>query len=221
MDNSQNNIGYAGGCNLGAKKARGKYFLFLNSDTILLGESLNMMVNFFEKNNEIGILGPRIYKNRQKEKQLSFCRFPSLWESVFVYSPLKQLGFAEPIWNNFIYQNRLNLDQELEVDAVSGAALMIERDVFFKVGGFDENFFLYFEDNDLCRRVQKAGKKIVFFPKAEIIHFGGKSSFDLDKVNVLFKKSRYYFFCKYNSFIFAAIAELIIRFLEEIARRIR
>lgn len=217
VDNSKNNIGYGGGCNLGTKKARGEYLLFLNPDTIVLPQAFKKMILFMKKNSEVGILGPRLYKNLKNEKQLSFCRFPNPISSIFIYSPIKSLWPNNPFWNKHIYKERLNPKKEIEVDAVAGAALMIRADTFKKIGGFDENFFLYFEENDLCRQVQKTGKKVVFFPKAEIVHFGGKSTFDQAEAFKDQQKSRFYFFKKYFGSLIAFPLEFFIRFLERLA----
>lgn len=216
IDNEKINIGYGSGCNLGAKKAKGKYLFFLNPDTIVLSQALSKMIMFMEKTSEVGILGPRLYRNFKKEIQLSFCRFPSSLSSIFVYSPIKSLWPNNPFWNKHIYKKQLKTKKEIEVDAVAGAALMIRTDVFKRVGGFDKNFFLYFEENDLCRRVQNIGKKIVFFPKAEIIHFGGKSTFSQIEAFKEQQKSRFYFFKKYYGSLIAFPLEFFIRFLERL-----
>jgi GT2 family glycosyltransferase len=218
VDNNKINRGYGAGCNLGAKKAKGKYLLFLNPDTIVLPGTLKKMVDFMNKNEKVAILGPRIYKNLKKEKQLSYCHFPNPLTALFVFSPIKSLWPNNPLWQKYIYSDSLETKKEFEVEAVSGAALLIRSVIFQKVGGFDENFFLYFEENDLCRRVQKDGGKIIFYPQGEIIHLGGKS-FQDSKLSITdFQKSRYYFFKKYFGVLVAFPLEVFIRFLEIIAK---
>ena len=213
-DNDRKNIGYGAGCNKGAVKAKGKYLFFLNPDTLILGKSLYSMVNFFEKNAEVATIGPKVYKNKKKERQLSFCRFPDPLTCVFVYSPLKNLFKSNLFWNRFVYKKDLDSNKPLEVDAISGAALMIRKSVFDRIGGFDEKFFFYFEDNDLCRRVQKNDGKICYFPKAEVVHFGGKSTENQKTADKYFKESRKYFFKKNYGLFFGFLTEILIESLE-------
>lgn len=218
IDNDEDNIGYGAGCNKGAKKARGKYLLFLNPDTIVLDDSLEKMVNYMEENPEVGVLGPKIYKNFEKEKQLSFCRFPDPITSLFVFGPLRSLWPDNLFFSHYVYNENRKNNGTLEVGAVAGAAILIRNDIFEKAGGFDEKFFLYFEENDLCRRIKKLGQKIVYFPEAEIIHFGGKSTIDVEKASGIFKKSRFYFFKKHYGTLIAFVLEGKIRILEFLAQ---
>ena len=218
IDNDKENIGYGAGCNKGARKARGKYLLFLNPDTIVLGDSLEKMVLFVEGNPDVGVLGPKIYKNFKKERQLSFCRFPDPLTSLFVFSPIRSFWPDSPLFNHYVYSENKIYNGILDVEAVAGAAILIRKDVFNEALGFDENFFLYFEENDLCRRIRKMGERIVYFPEAEIIHFGGKSTIDIEKASGIFKKSRYYFFKKHYGIFIASIVEGKIRILEALAK---
>lgn len=218
VDNDKNNVGYGAGCNLGAQKAKGKYLLFLNPDTMILSGALEQMVKFLEDNPRIGILGPKIYNSLQKDRQLSFCRFPGPLTAIFVYSPLKSLWPNSPFWKRFVYKDKLNVKEPMNVEAVSGAALMVRKDIFKEIGGFDHDFFLYFEENDFCRRAQKLGTKIVFLPDAEIVHFGGKSTLEVGKSSLFFRQSRLYFFQKHYGILLASLVEGIIRFLEESSR---
>jgi len=218
IDNDEENIGYGAGCNKGAKKAKGKYLLFLNPDTVVLDKALGEMVNYMEENPGVGVLGPKIYKNFQKEKQLSFCRFPDPLTSLFVFSPLRSFCPDNFFFSRYVYNENKRDNGTLEVGAVAGAAILIRKDVFERAGGFDEKFFLYFEENDLCRRIKKLGQKIVYFPKAEIIHFGGKSTIDVEKATVIFKKSRFYFFKKHYGIVISFILEGKIRILEFFAQ---
>lgn len=216
IDNDKENLGYGEGCNKGASLAKGKYLLFLNPDTEILPGALEKMVAFMEKNPEVGILGPKLYANKNKEKQLSFSRFPGFWTGIFSFSPIRSIWPNNPGWFKYSYLNLVDTKTPLEVEAVSGAALMIRRDIFEQVSGFDSNFFLFFEENDLCRRVQKRGYKIMFFPEAEIIHFGGKSMAEFGRRDEVFRQSRAYFFKKHLG-IKGVITETVIRLLEKIA----
>jgi GT2 family glycosyltransferase len=216
VDNDKENLGYGGGCNKGATFAKGKYLLFLNPDTEVLPGALERMVAFMEENPEVGVLGPRLYTNRNKDKQLSFSRFPGLWTGVFSFSPIRSIWPNNPGWHKYSYLNLVDTKTPLEVEAVSGAALMVRRNIFEQVGGFDRNFFLFFEENDLCRRIQKLGHKIMFLPQAEIIHWGSKSMADFSRRDEVFRQSRAYFFKKHLG-LRGIITEMTIRLLEKIA----
>lgn len=219
VDNDQNNIGYGAGCNKGAKKAKGEYLLFLNPDTIVLDDSLEKMIQFMKDNPSVAVLGPKIYQNFRGEKQLSFCRFPDPLTSLFVFSPVRSFWQDNPLFSRYVYAENKKDNGICDVEAVAGAALLVRKEVFDKVGGFDEKFFLYFEENDLCRRVKKLDYKIIYFPEAEIVHFGGKSTVDTEKACSIFKESRFYFFKKHYGEIVAVLTEGPIRFLEAAAKR--
>lgn len=212
QDNDKNNIGYGPALNLGARKAKGKYMLFLNPDTCIFPDSIENMICFMEENKNAGAVGPKIYKDKEKsEVQLSFCKFPNLISAFVVYSPLKK--YFPRVWKDFTYGlNKVNVP--LSVDAVSGAVLVIRRNVFEEIGGFDEKYFLYFEENDLCRKIKLSGKKIYFLPFCEVVHFGQGSTFNISEANNHFKKSRKYFLEKYYGF-WGKAADKIIRLMEK------
>lgn len=218
VDNDKENVGYAGGCNKGAKKARGKYLLFLNPDTLIFNGAIQRMAEFLKNNSSVGIVGPKIYSDDTRaKKQLSFCRNPGPITSLFVYSPLKKIWKNNPFWKKFIYFDKINSKSPLEVDSVSGAAMMVRKEVFLKIKGFDESFFFYFEDNNICLRAKKAGFKISFVPEAKIIHFGRGSTLDLKLADKHFRKSRFLFFRKKYGFLLSLILQALIRFLEKIS----
>lgn len=210
VDNDENNIGYGAGCNKGAEKAKGKYLLFLNPDTEVLPGTLEKMIDFIEKNSQVGILGGQLYADKKGTKQLCFCRFPDPLTTLFVFSPLKNVWKNSPLWERYIYYQDKKPAVVQEVDAVSGAALMIKKDLFEKLGGYDERFFLYFEENNLCRRAKLTGAKVFFLPEAGIIHFGQKSTLDLAAAGQHFRRSRSWFFHKhYGAFLGAVLDQLI------------
>lgn len=211
IDNDENNVGYGAGCNIGAKKAKGKYLLFLNPDTVVLPRSLQKMVDFMEGRPKVSVLGPKIYKNFRKEKQLSFCRFPDPLTAFFVFSPLQKIWPNNPFFSRYVYDENKKDNGILEVGAVAGAAILVRRDIFEAVGGFDEKFFLYFEENDLCWRIKNYGGRIVYYPEAEIVHFGGKSTVDLRKADKYFRQSRALFLRKSYGRLIGLLVESLIK----------
>lgn len=182
--NSQKNIGFGAANNLASKQATGKYLLFINPDTQLVDSSLQEMVRLLEKFPEIGVTGPKII---EADKNL-----PQPWTCG------KKTSLSSVLFRNSI-NKPWNKNESTEVDWVSGTALVLSKELFKKITGFDEKFFMYFEDQDLCLRVKDFGKKIIFFPSAKIIHFNGKSWKDEKEKKHHFYKSQDYFFEKHHN----------------------
>jgi GT2 family glycosyltransferase len=166
---SASNAGYAGGNNIGFAKARGQYVLFLNPDTIIHQGALDAMLRRADADPNISIVGPSI-QQADGTGQLACFRAPSIGESlakafwlhhVSVYT--KAYGFPGGYRENQ-YKN------EMEVEAVSGCCLLARKATLDEVGVFDEEYFVYFEDSDLCERVRKHGYKIFYDPSASIVH---------------------------------------------------
>jgi GT2 family glycosyltransferase len=172
---NRQNLGFARANNIGLKKASGKYVLLLNPDTILNEKTLSVMFNFMERHPEVGMSGCKIL-NPDGTLQLA-CRraFPGPWTSFCKVSGLSTLF---PKNRLFARYNLTYLDENrtYEVDAISGSFMMMRRDVYEKIGGLDEQFFMYGEDLDLCYRVQKAGFKVFYVHETQIIHFKGEST---------------------------------------------
>ncbi|NLD50181.1 MAG: glycosyltransferase family 2 protein [Clostridiaceae bacterium] len=170
------NAGFAKANNQGYKVSNGKYILLLNSDTIVLEDAINKLVNFIEKNKEVGVVGPRLL-NQDLTLQLP-CRrgFPKLINSFAHFSGLSKLFSKSNVFGSY---NMTYMDDSKshEVDAVSGACLLISRYIIEKVDCLlDEEYFMHFEDIDLCYRVKKNGWKIYYIHDSEVIHLKGQSS---------------------------------------------
>lgn len=166
------NSGMGAGNNIGIKEAVGKFILILNADTEIAPGSIDTMVSAMEKDHTIGLMGPKlIYPDG--ERQLSCYRFPKL------LMPLYRRTFLGKLFSryneDYLYQN-IDLDQPLEVDWIMGSCLLIRSDLLLRLNGFDERFFMYFEDTDLCRRIRLSNFKIVYNPLATVIHHHGRAS---------------------------------------------
>lgn len=179
------NLGFGKANNIGLKQATGKYLLLINPDTIVAEDTFEKMICFFESNKTVGLAGCKIL-NPDGTFQLA-CRrsFPGPWTSFTKVTGLSSLFPGSKIFAryNLTY---LDENQTYEVDAISGSFMMMKREVYEKVGGFDEQFFMYGEDLDLCYRIQKAGYKVFYVHSTQIIHYKGesakRSSFDETKV---------------------------------------
>jgi GT2 family glycosyltransferase len=162
---NKRNLGYGAGNNQGMKIAKGEYFLLLNSDTIVKNNAPLKMAQFLDKHPEVGVLGCKLL-NHDGSPQPSVGPFPNLGASFIML-------FAEHWLGDLV---RHSFPKTTEVDWVMGAALMVRREVFEKVGPMDEGLFMYMDEVEWCYRIKKAGYKIMFYPGAEIIHlFGGSS----------------------------------------------
>ncbi len=201
---NKKNIGFGAGNNRGAEVAKGRYILFLNSDTEVHEGCLVQLLRYADSHPEAGIVGPKLL-NADGSLQYSCRHYPNLATGFFRNTPLGRL-FPGNKHNADYLMSDWDHGSPRNVDWVSGAALMIRRTVADKIGIFDEDYFMYCEDVDLCRRVNFAPLcetttdtwKVTYFPDALITHFIGRSS---DKVPTRmtyeFHRSQYLFYRKH------------------------
>lgn len=168
------NLGFGKGHNLAMEAASGRYLMPLNSDTIVHENAFSAIVSFMDAHLEIGILGPKLL-NPDGSLQFSCRQFPTPIAALFRNTPLGKLFPKNRYSREYLMQDWQH-DEPREVDWVSGAALCIRRECYQKIGGFDEQFFMYLEDVDWCKRTADAGYKVVYFPNATITHAIGKST---------------------------------------------
>lgn len=205
------NLGFGAAVNLGAKVAVGKYFFVINPDTVCIKNSINLLFNRISKDKKIGVIGPQqIDKNgRILHSTAGIPKFP---DALFVYSRLNKLWPNNPYSRKYWSKDR-DLNKEQETETIGGAAMMFPKKIFEEVGGFDERFFMYFEETDICQRIRKLGYKILYYPKAKIIHHVGRSTSDKKWIQKTFEESRLKYFKKYNSHLIALGMEVFIRLL--------
>lgn len=157
---NRENVGFARACNQAAKEAKGEYLFFLNPDAKIAGKDFYKIIREFEQNPQIGAAGPGIIEEITGK--------PQPW-----------IGGGKTSLPKVLFKNTLNKHwnkkTKTKVDWVSGTALLTSKKIFNKLGGFDENFFMYFEDQDYCLRAKKLGLKILFLPEFKVLHCGGKS----------------------------------------------
>ena len=167
-----NNAGFGAANNRAMEQARGELFLLLNSDAFVHEGALQKLIEYSKSHPQTGVIGPRL-QNEDGTLQRSCYRFPSpahSWrENLWVASLLP----SSSRWSDW---KRWPHDEEREVDWVVGACFVVRRAVFADVGGFDERFFMYFEEIDWQRRARDAGWKIAFVPTSVVTHLGGASA---------------------------------------------
>ncbi len=157
------NLGFAKGINFGVKRATGDFLLFLNPDAVLESGKIEDFISIFG-DPSVGASGVKLL-DFEGNAEKSAGKFFNLWDALAI-----ALGLDEALGVRF------SSDSKRAVDFVSGGAMMVRRIAFEKVGGFDENFFMYLEDMDFCYRLRKAGYKTVFTPDIVISHAGQGSS---------------------------------------------
>lgn len=208
---SSNNIGFGAGNNLGVKNSRGDFLFFLNPDTEIFSGAIDRLVDFIKKNTDAAIVAPLFLDKNNKPYPLQGSKKLTVLRGIFTLSFLHKLLPNNRIAKEYLLSDWNKTDIK-EVDVVPGTGFVIRRDIFREIGGFDENFFLYFEEFDLCNRVKKLGYKIYIVPEAKVKHLWEVSTkragFDIKKI---FQKSRFYYFKKYNGLIPALIVEVFTR----------
>lgn len=199
---NDNNVGFGKANNIGFKCCHGEYIYILNNDTLLHTQKLeNIVLEKFNKHYNLGVLATKVQyedgtlqPNVQNFTSLKtiflrllkvgyFVRNNKFLLKFFIWLPLKP-QFIKTYLDNFDKQRK-----EEFVDWASGCSLIFKREVYEKLGGFDENFFMYTEDEELCYRVQQSGYKILYTPDILITHFEGKSNTN-KKINEFLVKTK-------------------------------
>ncbi|MFH1825935.1 MAG: glycosyltransferase family 2 protein [bacterium] len=190
---NKNNLGFTKANNQGIKLAAGQYIFILNPDTIIKPGALSQLVKFMNEHPQCGAVGPRLL-NANTTLQPSCSAFPTLktqlLTALFLDTFLPKWGHAET----------------KEVDQPMGAAILLRREALDKIGVFDENIFIFYDEVDLCYRLKKAGYRIFFTPEAQVVHYGGQSFAQWKGLRAslrggyIWRKSRNYFFKKHYGF---------------------
>jgi GT2 family glycosyltransferase len=168
------NRGYGAACNRGARESRRELLLFLNSDAVVQPGAAEALIGALESDPRAACAGPRL-ENPDGTLQPSILRLPTLWR---VFCESSGLAFLSRGWLRGHSATREDHSRKRAVECVKGAALLVRRTAFEEVGGFDESFFLYAEESDLCARLRKRGWKVLFEPTARVVHEGGASGGD-------------------------------------------
>ncbi|MDX2148548.1 MAG: glycosyltransferase family 2 protein [Planctomycetota bacterium] len=171
---SRDNLGFAGGNNLAAKSARGAFLLLLNPDTITLDNAIGKLVDFARRRPDAGIWGGRTLFPDQRLNPASCWQRQTPWSVFCVASGLSSVFRRSSLFNPEGYGG-WNRQGVREVDIVSGCFLMIRRELWDRLNGFDPMFFMYGEEADLCLRAHQLGARPVVSSEATIVHYGAAS----------------------------------------------
>jgi GT2 family glycosyltransferase len=180
------NAGFGAANNLALQMAAGRYILLLNSDAFPHDGCVAALVRYLDDHPAVGLVGPRLV-NPDGSLQRSCWRFPSPLRSWLDSFWLTSLLSGHPAFDDY---RRWPHDSEREVDFVIGACLLVRREAYEQVGGFDERFFMYQEETDWQLRLKKAGWRVMFTPSGTVTHLGGASGKDeAVKINAVFFES--------------------------------
>ena len=167
------NRGYGAGLNAGVRASSGRYVLLLNSDAWAEAGAVERLVEFADANPSAAYVGPRA-RHVDGAVQHTVRGFPTLWRLATEYFFLRKLAPRSHRLNAF-YAAGFAHDEPRRAEWVMGYAVLVRREAFEEVGGFDESFFMFSEETDLCRRLWDAGWEVWFTPEAEFTHVGGAS----------------------------------------------
>ncbi len=203
---NQRNAGFGAGCNIGARHATGEFLLFLNPDTMLLNDALSILMAFMRGRPQCGAAGPL---TREQDGAILFGAgraLPSLWREFLEHSTLT-FRFPGNRIAGMPYYSFWDHCSTREVEALQGSCMMFRKEVFDRIGEFDERFFLYYEETDLCKRLRDAGLKVFYVHDAEILHTGKRSTTKRYKtVDVMvfrYFESAWCYFVKHNGLPYA------------------
>lgn len=185
------NLGFAGGNNVGLAKAAGRHAVLLNSDTVVLPDALEHCVRFLDAHPDVGVVGPQLL-NPDGTKQNCVHNFPSL------ATELVPKGLLETLWPRRFPSKRYDHPGPIEVEAVLGACLFVRREVLEQVGPMPEDYFFFLEETDWCWRIREAGWRVVHLPEPRVIHVHGASTKKKipARTRIEYHRSLYHFFRK-------------------------
>ena len=190
----EKNVGFGAGNNRGIELASGRYFLLLNNDAQLQKGAVEALVEYMDENEDAGICGGQLI-NSDGSLQNSFDNVPNLATELLNKSLLRRLNPSR-------YPSKLQeVGEPREVEVVIGAMMMVHAETVHQLGGFDEDYFMFFEETDLCHRFSKAGRRVVQIPSARAIHHQGASSVRRNPgpSRIEYARSRNCFFRKWSS----------------------
>jgi GT2 family glycosyltransferase len=199
------NIGFGRANNEGAKIARGRHLFFLNPDTELLNNAVKILADFLDKNENVAVCGGNLFDCDNRPTQSYGKIFPSAFGDLNM-----MLGnfFLKMIYGKNYEFNYTK--KPTKVAYITGADLMIKKDIFESLSGFDADFFMYYEETELCYRIHRK-YLIVNIPDAKIRHLEGKSFSNTEKRERLKATSRKIFYTKTRNRLHFLIANIIIK----------
>ncbi|HEY3383391.1 MAG TPA: glycosyltransferase family 2 protein [Vicinamibacterales bacterium] len=200
------NPGFSAGVNAGARVAKGRHLLILNPDTVIQPGSVQQMVDYLEMHADTAVVGARV-QTPGGTVQRSARRFPTMLTGL-----AGRTSLITRIWpDNPLSRHDLLADAStagpIDVDWVAGTCMAVNAHAFETIGGMDEQFFLYWEDADLCKRLKEAGWRVVYLPSAVVTHGIGRSRRHAPGLSIrAFHRSAYRYFVKHRAARFRMVS---------------
>jgi len=191
------NLGFGKANNIGLKKSKGKYILYLNSDAMISDIDFRDLIRVMEMENNIGALTVKVVLSNGEIDPASHRGFPTLWNSFTYFLGLERLFFYVPLLNKIFggyHLVNLNLNNIHQVDVITGAFLLSKKEILDKIGGFDEDYFAYGEDIEMAFQIKKLGYKIIYYPLWKVLHLKSVSGLKKKRNEVVRKRTSVYFF---------------------------
>ena len=200
---NSSNLGFAAANNQALKIMRGRYAVLLNTDTVLVEGAVSNLMDFMESSPEAAMACGQLL-NADGSKQNSIAKFPDLL-NIIIGSPL-----LEYLFPRYYPSKRYDHKNPVEIDSGIGACLIVRKKSIDEVGLLDERYFFFFEETDWALQMKKAGWKIFFVPTALIYHLQGQSVGHNISSRILFYRSRYKYFQKWNVPLYNVFVRTII-----------
>lgn len=195
----QSNIGFGKANNEGLKIADGRNIIFLNPDTILINDALTILSQHLDRNGKTGAVGGNLYDSEMQPTRSYRRRRPDIiWllDTLLFFNQGERLLLKKNLFFN-------NSSKNIDIGYVVGADLMVKKEILDSIGGFNPIFFMYYEEIELCNRINKAGFKIQNIPYAKIQHLEGKSTSNISfRASEMYKSLRNYFYITENKYLF-------------------
>lgn len=210
---SPKNLGFAGGVNLGLEKAKGEYVLVFTPDMLLLPGTIKKSIDYLKTNKKIGLLSGRLFTSPKNQERSASFNYPNLLSLIYYYNmPFYKL--IRRINSDYLpnFYSKKDHDKVLHPKTLRGEYMFFRKKAVEEIGNFDTQFFLYFEDYDLCRRLTDKGWRIEYVPFGGVIQNGVTS---WKKTNItqsypIYLTSQYRFFLKYNGKPYTLFAYLVV-----------
>lgn len=207
----KSNLGFSKANNYAASLSRGEWLFFLNNDVVITEEILSPIQSKFVSDDEIGLIGIKLL-NQDGSYQLSHGKFPSFFRELIDKIIYSSFDKDKSVLKKYLITK---YSESQDTEWVTGAALFIRKGLFDKIGGFDENIFMYFEDKDLCKKVKDSGKRVYYLSDVSLIHIkGGSSKGEVSKFTQrVYRESQRYFYKKYRNKIENLLLSLYLKFI--------
>lgn len=205
------NNGWGGGVNKGLEYAKGKYIYLLNPDTLFINNALDKVYEFAKNNSNVGVVSSLLFDKNKKIYPLQGTKLLNPLNAIFSLSFINKF-FPNNLISKKFWMRGWNKNKIMQVESATLSAALIKKDLLIEVGKFDENFFLYYEEYDLAKRLKKLGYKNFIVPTSKVIHFWEVSTKKTGRTSEFIEKSRKYYFEKHYGRLAAYFVEFFLSF---------